>query len=457
MASAPPGQGIGLDPTIMTDNPSLHDPTLRHRLGRSEPLLWLNPALAPAAEVLAGQDLAWREVQAATAAFSRWPPLLQRLFPGSAETGIESPLEPLPDAAAVLDHAPWGGVWLKRDDALPVAGSIKARGGFFEVLRFAEDLAGRHGLGGDDDALASPAARALFAGHTVAVGSTGNLGLSIGTMAAALGFRAVVHMSRDAKAWKKARLRQAGAEVVEHAGDYAAAVAAGRHLAAASGNTYFVDDENSLPLFLGYAAAAVPLAEQLAAAGVVVDAAHPLFVHLPCGVGGAPCGIAFGLKHVFGDAVHCFLAEPTAAPCMLARMAFGPGVSVYDLGLDNRTAADGLAVPQASELAWSLTHRLVSGVYTVPDARLLRFLARADARAGLRLEPSATAGFAGPAWIEASEAGRRYLTRLGAGLRPNHLLWCTGGSLVPDAEHAAQLARAGHSPAPQDMATESPA
>jgi D-serine dehydratase len=97
------------------------------------------------------------------------------------------------------------------------------------------------------------------------------------------------------------------------------------------------------------------------------------------------------------------------------------------------------------------------GVYTVPDARLLRFVARADARAEFRLEPSATAGFAGPAWIEASEAGRRYLAQLGPGLRPNHLLWCTGGSLVPDAKHAAQLARACHPPAPEGAATESPA
>ena len=437
--------------------PSGHDPLLRQRLGRSEPLLWLNPVLAPAAEALARQDVTWREVQDAAAAFSRWRPVLCRLFPELTEAGIEAALEPLSDAAAALGHAPRGGVWLKRDDALPVVGSIKARGGCFEVLRFAEELARRHGLEGED-ALVSPAARALFGGHTVAVGSTGNLGLSIGTMAAALGFRAVVHMSRDAKAWKKARLRQAGAEVVEHAGDYAAAVAAGRRLAAATEGTYFVDDENSLPLFLGYAAAAVRLAEQLAEAGVAVDAAHPLFVHLPCGVGGAPCGITFGLKHVFGDAVHCFLAEPTAAPCMLARMAFGPGVSVYDLGLDNRTAADGLAVPRASELAWSMTHGLVSGVYTVPDAQLFRFLERADARAGLRLEPSAVAGFAGPAWIEASEAGRHYLARLGGDLRPSHLLWCTGGSLVPDAEHAANLDRGGRGgDASRLEATETPA
>src|SRR3712207_8435170 len=52
-----------------------------------------------------------------------------------------------------------------------------------------------------------------------------------------------------------------------------------------------------------------------------------------------------------------FRSEPTAAPCMLARMALGAGVSVYDLGLDNRTAADGLAVPRASELAWSMTRQ----------------------------------------------------------------------------------------------------
>jgi D-serine dehydratase len=442
----------------MTPITSEHDSLLRQRLGKSEPLFWLNPALAPAAEALAGQTVTWDDVRNAAAAFSGWRPVLRRLFAELTEVGIESSLELLPDAAAVLGHTPRGGIWLKRDDALPVVGSIKARGGCFEVLRFAEDLARRHGLPAGEDALVSPAARALFGGYTVAVGSTGNLGLSIGTMAAALGFRAVVHMSRDAKAWKKARLRQAGAEVVEHAGDYAAAVAAGRRLAAASQTTYFVDDENSLPLFLGYAAATVRLAEQLAEAGVTVDEVHPLFVHLPCGVGGAPGGIAFGLKHVFGDAVHCFFAEPTAAPCMLARMAFGAGVSVYDLGLDNRTAADGLAVPHASELVWSMTHRLISGIYTVPDAQLFRFLERADARAGLRLEPSAVAGFAGVAWIEASEPGRRYLARLSRDdLRPNHLLWCTGGSLVPPAEHAANLARGGRGDASRHEATETPA
>jgi D-serine dehydratase len=116
-----------------------------------------------------------------------------------------------------------------------------------------------------------------------------------------------------------------------------------------------------------------------------------------------------------------------------------------------------LAVPQASELVWSLTHRLISGLYTVPDAQLFRFLERADARAGLRLEPSAVAGFAGPAWVEASQTGRYYLARLdGDDLRPNHLIWCTGGSLVPDAEHAANLARGGRADASGNEGAKTP-
>ncbi len=423
----------------------VEDAKLISRLQSGEPLLWLNPDTAPASSVLdaaaRNHSLTLTDIKAADQRLRRWAPALSELFPELAANGglIESPLIELPEAALVTGAPHVGRVLVKADHALPVAGSIKARGGIYEVLVFAEKLAQQYGLfsaAADPRELLGPAARSCFAEHTIAVGSTGNLGLSIGIMASALGFHAVVHMSSDAKQWKKDRLRARGVEVIEHAGDYAAAVAAGRTEAAASPRAHFVDDENSRDLFLGYAVAALRLQTQLAAQNIAVDTAHPLFVYLPCGVGGAPGGITFGLKHVFGDAAHCFFAEPCASPAMLARMSSQVGPrSVYDIGLNNATEADGLAVATASELVFQLTGPLISGVYTVADNDLFTTLARLRQTTGLQIEPSAAAAFLGPTFM-AQAPGKAYVSATTApGATITHLCWTTGGAFVPAAEY----------------------
>ena len=397
------------------------------------------------------------DVMEAERQWHRFAGLLAALFPELAASRgiIESPLFPADRLQRdLMGNTPMGGTehsaglgrgrwFIKGDHALPVAGSIKARGGIYEVLLHARALAVREGLMRSEDDpsnLGSPAVRAMFSRHEVAVGSTGNLGLSIGVMAAALGFRATVHMSSDAKEWKKERLRKRGVQIIEHAGDFGVAVAAGREQARKSAGSYFVDDENSPRLFLGYSAAAVRLKRQLAAADVAVDAEHPLFVYLPCGVGGAPGGITFGLRHLLGDHVHCFFAEPVASPAVLLGLAAGGHrpVSVREVGLDNRTEADGLAVGQASEFVLPLMRTLVSGVFTVPDADLFENLYRLERAEGLHIEPSAAAGFPGPRWLLDSSAGERYLREHGLLDRMDtatHLLWTTGGAFVPEEEY----------------------
>jgi D-serine dehydratase len=414
------------------------------------PTLWPNPRRTASSFALGRLSLGAQEIRDARDRWMRFAPLLARLFPETAAAGgrIDSALiEPPAAFRQSLSIAETGRLLVKADHALPVTGSIKARGGVYEVLAHAEALALRAGLlppDGDYAALASARARALFGAHTITVGSTGNLGFSVGLIARALGFEAEVHMSADAKPWKKDRLRELSVRVVEHAGDYTQAVAEARAVAIRDPRAYFVDDEDSIRLFLGYAVAAADLAAQLEAAAIPVDDDHPLLVYLPCGVGGAPGGITLGLKLLFGDHVHCVFVEPVQSPCMLVQLAAGleRSVSVYDAGLANRTEADGLAVAAASMFVARTVGQLIDGCITAPDDSMFAWAFRAWRDAGLRLEPSAAAGFAAAAFLAA--AGRGIASTLTAAAhRPQatHLVWTTGGQLLPRLEFDRVMAR----------------
>jgi D-serine dehydratase len=415
---------------------------------------WFNPGVAPVAQAIGDVGLTAVDVADASARLARFASYLRRAFPETECSAgiIESDIVPVAHLQPLLGERYGqtlnGALWLKRDSHLPISGSIKARGGIYEVLKHAEDLALAGGLLTLDDDYAllhSDKARAFFGQYKIAVGSTGNLGMSIGIMGAALGFEVTVHMSADARQWKKDKLRSHGVTVIEYASDYSVAVAQGRQQAESDPACHFVDDENSVNLFLGYAVAGERLKQQLAAAQITVDAQHPLFVYLPCGVGGAPGGVAFGLKLAFGDAVHCIFAEPTHSPCMMLGVYTGlhDEVSVQDFGIDNVTAADGLAVGRASGFVGKAMQRLLDGFYTVSDEEMYSLLALMERSEGLRLEPSALAGVPGIARVLADQQG--YLARTGldqqAMANATHLVWATGGNMVPADEMDAYLTK----------------
>jgi D-serine dehydratase len=412
-------------------------------LRAARPFFWENPKRQRIAAIRETLAVSLADVETASARLARFAPLLARLFPELAPTGglIESELLPIPNFAARLRRRGLPAadrVFMKADHALPVAGSVKARGGFHAVLAVAERLALAAGLvaGPHDDflRLGAPSARVFFSGHTLSVGSTGNLGLSIGIMGRALGFAVTVHMSAEARPWKKETLRNVGATVVEYAGDYTAACAEAR--AAVSPTIHFIDDENSLDLFLGYAVAGLRLSAQLETFGIKVLPEQPLCLHLPCGVGGAPGGIALGARLALGDAALAFFAEPVTAPCMLLGLASGrhDGIAVTDIGLTGRTLADGLAVGRPSRFVGRLMEPVVDGVYTTTDETLTQYVAALWRDEGQRLEPAAAAAAAGPCMVR--EAALPCL----AGRPATHILWATGGNLLPEADFSALLA-----------------
>lgn len=415
---------------------------LLEEMAEFKEVFWENPDLDSLEN---GTDLTETDVADAAKRLERFAPYIEAVFPESRATNgkIESPLVNIPNMKKAMEKAYSqdikGPLFLKCDSHLPISGSVKARGGIYEVLKHAEELALEHGLLKETDDYSifnSDRFRSFFSKYSLAVGSTGNLGLSIGIMGATLGFKVTVHMSADAKVWKKDRLRNLGVKVVEYQSDYSQAVEEGRRQAEADPFCYFIDDENSKALFLGYAVAGERLRAQLSEMKIAVDQAHPLFVYLPCGVGGAPGGITFGLKKAFGEHVHCFFAEPTHSPSFLIGQLTGlqDQASVFDFGLDNRTEADGLAVGRPSRFVGKAIQHLLSGCYTISDQRLYSFLRTLADTESLLLEPSALAGFYGPVQLQRTSAGQGYLARHGLFDKmetANHIVWATGGSMVP--------------------------
>ena len=377
---------------------------LFEKLSRQEEILWINDKYLPfdMTDGLSQLVVSEEDMIDAQARLERFAPFIKACFPETeATTGIiESPLQKIPKMQKALGEYGQkelcrnlnemseepentvlpGQLLLKMDSHLAVAGSIKARGGIYEVLKHAEELAletGKLSLTDDYSVLNSQEWKNFFGQYTVQVGSTGNLGLSIGISSAAVGFRVKVHMSADAKQWKKDLLRSKGVEVIEYKSDYSAAVAEGRRLSAQDPRSYFVDDENSKDLFLGYAVAADRYGE----------------------------------------------------------------VNVRDFDIDGITEADGLACASPSGFVTRMDRNIVSGDFTVGDARLYDFMRMLCETESIRIEPSSCAAFLGPLQLmgapgNAESAAHAYLDahHLTDETLKNstHICWATGGALVPE-------------------------
>lgn len=417
-------------------------------------VFWKNPAYLPAEDANRHTKYNMKDIKAAEARLQRFAPYIQIAFPETKQYSgiIESSMTKISSMKEWMngsnEERVEGDLWLKRDDLLPISGTIKARGAIYEVLKHAETIALEHGLlnsiDEDYSIFASDEFRNFFSKRHIAVGTTGNLGISVGRMGSKLGFNVTVHMSVEAKQWKKDYLRSKGVKVIEHETNFSKAVEQGRTESNANPDSYFVDDEHSEELFLGYTVGGYRMKIQLEEQGVTVDENHPLFVYLPCGIGGSPSGITFGLKQAFGDNVHCIFAEPTKMPSMLVGLEskLYDEISVEEIGLGGITVADGLAVPRTSGLVAKLMHNYFSAGYTLKDETFRKLLWKLYDKESIFLEPAAVAGLAGPHKLLETKEGQSYLKsqKLENKLhQATHIAWATGGSMVPDENREAFL------------------
>lgn len=401
------------------------------KLKSDKEFLWINPNFDKSS--IYG-EVSSEEINEANNLLLKFAPFLKSAFKELESTNgiIESPL-------MNLNKFGIKNLYLKEDNLLPIAGSVKARGGIFEILKYAETLAANANLidvEKDYSQFDSDVFRKFFSEYKIQVGSTGNLGISIGLISAKLGFNAIVHMSKDAKDWKKKLLRENGVNVTQYDSNYSEAVKNGRMLSDEDEKSYFVDDEKSINLFLGYSTSALRLKEQLKEKHISVDDKHPLFVYIPCGVGGAPSGILHGLKTVFGKNVYVFFVEPVRSASVLLGMSTGLNskISVHDIGMDGKTEADGLAVGRASELCCKSSQNTLSGIFTINENSIFELMKELYKKESVFVEPSAASSMIFTKFLDDDEFIKFINKEEISPENITHIAWSTGGMLVPESE-----------------------
>ncbi len=118
---------------------------------RLKEVFWMNDKMVPQNEQRITQ-VKPEQIRDAKERLERFAPYLEEVFPELKETGgiIESELREISGMKDFLNTSYSaeieGRLMLKMDSHLPISGSVKARGGIYEVLKHAEDLALEAGL-----------------------------------------------------------------------------------------------------------------------------------------------------------------------------------------------------------------------------------------------------------------------------------------------------------------------
>lgn len=411
---------------------SIEEFPLLQQLMNKEPVFWANPNFDAK---LADETVSRAAIFDATARLQRFRPYIETVFPETNHRrgSIESPLLRIRTMQQSLNNF-WqmkalGHLYLKADNQLPVAGSIKGRGGVYAVLQIAEDIALHYSnLAYEDNyaMLSSNEFKQLFGHFEIVTTSNGNFSIAVATIARKLGFKVRVQLTGSAP-WQQEKLTALGVQLVPE--DTNLAENLGDH-------TYRIDCHRDPNLLLGFATAAIHLQMQLKNQQVTLDEQHPLFIYLPTISGQSAAGIITGLRQILQVPIYPIMIQSSFNPALLLELMTGPDpVSAAELNLDPKIMAASFAGEMPDSRALELAKTQVYGVATVSDHALLQYLNLLAMSENILCEPAALAGFAGYHQLLSQSPSHFDLEHA------THIIWATGGSLVPKTDMAQWIQR----------------
>ncbi len=256
----------------------------------------------------------------------------------------------------VLSDLLGGPVYLKCEN-LQRTGSFKARGAYFRISRLSD----------------SERARGVVAA------SAGNHAQGVAFAAALLGARATVVMPEGAPLPKIAATRSYGAEIILHGARVEDALLRARAVAEEQGSIFIHPFEHS-DIVAGQGTAGLEIMEQCPGVRMIV---------IPVGGGGVAAGIAIAAKGR-DPSVRIIGVQAEAVAPYPASIAAGHPVPVESAP----TMADGIAVAQPGDLAFSVLAELAERIVTVSEESLSRALLLCLERAKQVVEPAGAAGVA---------------------------------------------------------------
>ena len=216
-------------------------------------------------------------------------------------------------------------------------------------------------------------------GRGVIAASAGNHAQGVAFAARELGIDCIVFMPLGAALPKVSATRGYGAEVRLAGEDLAESIDLAKAEAASSGHI-FIPPFDHPDIVTGQATVGLEILEQVPDAGTII---------VPTGGGGLLAGVASAV-HLSGSGARVIGVQAEGAAAFPASLARGVPVRLEAMA----TLADGIAVPEPSELTLGIVRDHVAEIRTVSEEQIGDAMLFLNERAKMVVEPSGAAGVA---------------------------------------------------------------